>query len=77
MKVSQKLYSMPEFQELNRLPMHGAEIHFPDHKTALAGVWKKSKYFRSLDGKWDFRLYRHPGDVPADFAAENLTAYPG
>ena len=41
MKVSQKLYSMPEFQELNRLPMHGAEIHFPDHKTALAGVWKK------------------------------------
>jgi len=64
---------MPELQELNRLPMHGAEIPFHDRETALTGEWKKSKYFRLLDGQWDFRLYRCPEAVPADFAAENFS----
>ena len=35
MAVSSKLYELPELQEINRLPMHGAEIPFADMEQAL------------------------------------------
>ena len=67
MTVSHKLYEMPEIQEINRLPMHGAEIPFSDTEQALEREYGKSPFFRSLNGKWRFSLYRKPEDVPADF----------
>ena len=67
MTVSHKLYEMPEIQEINRLAMHGAEIPFADTAQALERKYENSPFFRSLNGKWRFSLYRKPEDVPADF----------
>ena len=67
MAVSSKLYELPELQEINRLPMHGAEIPFADMEQALERKYEKSDFFRSLNGKWRFSLYKKPEDVPADF----------
>ncbi len=67
MTVSSKLYELPELQEINRLPMHGAEIPFADMEQALERKYENSDFFRSLNGKWRFSLYRKPEDVPADF----------
>lgn len=58
--VSPKLYEMPEIFEINRLPMHGAGVPF-DPVTGEAEVLP-------LDGKWQFKLFRRPEDVPADFS---------
>ena len=74
MAVSSKLYELPELQEINRLPMHGAEIPFADMEQALERKYEKSDFFRSLNGKWRFSLYRKPEDVPADFLAPETPA---
>ena len=68
MSISQKLYEMPELTEINRLPMHGAEIPFPDETSSLKRDYAASKWYRKLDGKWGFDLYRTPEEVPGDFA---------
>ena len=58
MIVSRKFYEMPEIQEINRLPMHGAEIPFADVEQALERKYENSPFYRSLNGKWQFSLYR-------------------
>ena len=67
MAVSSNLYELPELQEINRLPAHGAEIPFADMIQAFERKYEKSDFFRSLNGKWRFSLYRKVEDVPADF----------
>ena len=71
MTVSQKFYEMPEIQEINRLPMHGAEIPFADVEQALERKYENSPFYRSLNGKWQFSLYRRPEEVPEDFSSED------
>ena len=46
--TSSKLYELPELQEINRLPMHGAEIPFADMEQALERKYENSDFFRSL-----------------------------
>ena len=82
MIVSSKLYEMPELQEINRLPMHGAEIPFANEEQAFERKYEKSPYYRSLNGKWEFSLYRKPEDVPSEilspaFRFENRISVPG
>lgn len=69
MRSFEKLYEMPELTEINRLPMHGAEIPYHDLESALTREYKNSSFYRSLDGKWGFTLYHTPEEVPADFAS--------
>ena len=74
MIVSSKLYEMPELQDINRLPMHGAEIPFADVEQALERKYENSPFYRSLNGKWQFSLYRRPEEVPEDFSSEDFVA---
>lgn len=82
MKVSHRLYELPELQEINRLPMHGAEIPFGDDEQAQKRDYTASPWYRSLDGRWEFSLCRRPEDVPEnfagdDFASEGYVTIPG
>ena len=69
MEPVEKLYELPELTELNRLPMHGAEIPFPDQASAMTREYSNSTWYRSLDGKWGFTLYHTPGEVPAEIVS--------
>ena len=60
--VSDKLYLLPEIQEINRLPMHSGGLPYRSREAV-----EPEKL--SLDGNWKFRLYHRPEEVPADFAA--------
>lgn len=71
MNFREKLYEIPELTEINRLPMHGAEIPFQDVKSALKRDYRASTKYRSLDGKWGFTLYHSPEEIPEDFASPN------
>ncbi len=52
------LYELPEITEINRLPMSGAPV-------------AESERFL-LDGKWDFKLFSKPQDIP-EFSAIDFT----
>jgi len=62
------LYSIPELTEINRLPMHGCGFPYADIPSALRRNAEESPWVLSLDGKWDFSLYRSPEEVPENFA---------
>lgn len=59
----EKLYSLPEITEVNRLPMHGAGVPLRQDGTP----WKIS-----LDGEWRFELFRSPQLLPEQFASPEL-----
>jgi beta-galactosidase len=63
-------WEMPECVGLNRLPARSPLVPFPDLETAARGVREESPWFRSLDGRWRFRLCEAPEETPPDFAAE-------
>ncbi len=68
--VSDKLYQLPEIQEINRLPMASGGLPFASPDAA-----EPEKL--SLDGNWKFKLWSRPEELPADFAQTDtdLTGY--
>ncbi len=62
--VSKNFWEMPELTHINRLPAHSCLIPYGNGENALQGLRERSPYFLSLDGKWDFKLYRKPADAP-------------
>ncbi len=75
------LYEIPEITEINRIPMHGAEIPFAEISSENFCNYEKSPYFMTLDGDWKFKLFRAPADVPqsvfkADFKDEKFQDMP-
>ncbi|MBN2626179.1 MAG: DUF4981 domain-containing protein [Spirochaetales bacterium] len=64
--VSKNFWEMPELTHINRLPAHSCLIPHANGEDALRGNREKSPFFLSLDGTWDFKLYRKPDEVPAE-----------
>ncbi len=62
--ISEKLYQLPEVQEINRLPMASGGLPYASQEAVAPEKI-------SLDGNWKFVLYHRPGDVPVDFAMQN------
>ena len=63
--VNKNLYETPEITEINRIPMHGAEIPFAYADNSNVGNYCNSPFFKSLDGDWKFELFSSPADVPS------------
>lgn len=62
----------PEWQNpaiigINKQAVHGTFIPFQDETTALTSNRNQSNLFQSLNGKWQFKLYENPLEVPKDF----------
>jgi beta-galactosidase len=55
----------PEVVATRRLPARPPSTAFPDARRARDGDRAASPWWRSLDGRWDFRLFDHPDGVPA------------
>ena len=62
--VRHNLYETPEITEINRLPMHGAEVPFANAEKAVFGNYSASDRCLYLDGDWKFRLFHAPAEVP-------------
>jgi beta-galactosidase len=55
----------PEVTSANRLAMRTPTVPHPDADSARSDRPEASPWWRSLDGEWEFRLFDHPGEVPA------------
>ncbi|MBR2508258.1 MAG: DUF4981 domain-containing protein [Lentisphaeria bacterium] len=62
--ISNKLYQTPEITEINRLPMHGAEIPFQSADDENFCNYENSPFYMSLDGDWKFKLFHDPENIP-------------
>ncbi|MGD7732895.1 glycoside hydrolase family 2 TIM barrel-domain containing protein [Propionibacteriaceae bacterium G57] len=58
----------PELTGRDRLPAHAYFFGYETPATAREGDRAASRGFESLSGAWQFRLFDHPGRVPADAA---------
>ena len=72
LNVNKQLYGTPEITEINRLPMHGAEIPFAAANTNNVANYSNSPYFKSLDGDWKFKLFNSPENLPPEIFAQNF-----
>lgn len=57
-------WELPELTEINRLPMRATMHPYKTLKQALGRDPRKSPWYLCLDGKWDFRYYTAPTQVP-------------
>jgi beta-galactosidase len=55
----------PDVISIVRLPMRPPTTAFADVATARRGDRASSPWWRSLDGRWRFKLFEHPDAVPA------------
>ena len=55
-----KPWSLPEITSIGRLPIRPNLIPFADPEQALYGDRKKSPWFLSLNGSWDFLYFKSP-----------------
>lgn len=62
-RVSQRLWEMPEITQINRLPAHSCLIPYPNQATALGGKREQSSWFQLLNGTWKFQLLDRPEDT--------------
>ena len=58
------LYEIPEITEINRIPMHGAEIPFAKVSDDNFCNYEKSPYYMNLDGDWKFKLFHSVDNIP-------------
>ena len=58
-----RLWENPEVTSINKLPPRATFYHFSTTGQALRRVREESPWFRSLDGKWDFRLMSTPEEA--------------
>jgi beta-galactosidase len=54
----------PEVVAVGRLPMRTPTTAYPDVESARTADRDRSPWWRSLDGRWRFRLFDHPDHVP-------------
>lgn len=61
----------PEIFEVNREPAHASIMHYKDIKSAIKDNETKSKFYKTLNGKWRFHLSDNPEERPKDFYKED------
>jgi len=62
----------PEVFQVNREPAHASLMPYNDVKSALQGIQEKSKRYKSLNGKWRFKLAQNPASKPTDFYKDDF-----
>lgn len=65
-----RFWEAPELTSLGRRPMRSPLVPHPTIEGARLGDRTASPWFRSLDGRWRFRRFEAPVEVPADVADE-------
>lgn len=76
----EKIWTMPEIQQMNRLPMRSPLIPYSNEKAALAEAaagpenidFTKSEFTKCLDGKWKFFL-QQTADAEVDSSYKDWT----
>jgi beta-galactosidase len=51
----------------NKLPARATFVPFKSFDNAMNNDFKKSAFYQSLNGKWDFNWVKHPDERPVDF----------
>ena len=65
-------WEQPEVVAVNREPMKATFFNYESRDLALKGDMAASRYYRSLDGTWDFKYSKGVGNRPADFHREGF-----
>lgn len=60
----------PEIVGINKEPGHVTLVPFQDVSTALAGDRNASRFFKLLNGTWQFKFSPDPGSAPENFFSE-------
>ncbi|MGI9392948.1 MAG: glycoside hydrolase family 2 TIM barrel-domain containing protein [Parvibaculales bacterium] len=63
----------PEIFERNKLPARASFFAYESLRLAEKGEPDRSKYIKSLNGKWKFHWVRKPAERPRDFWKENVS----
>ncbi|NQZ67239.1 MAG: beta-galactosidase, partial [Lentisphaeria bacterium] len=59
-----KPWEMPELTHLNRIRSRATLTPYPTNKAALKAERSESPLLKMLNGKWHFKLYKKPEDIP-------------
>ena len=70
--INKNLYETPEITEINRIPMHGAEIPFAEVSDENLCNYEKSPYYMCLNGDWKFKLFRSVDNIPENVFKKNF-----
>ena len=57
----------PAIYDVNKEAPHATLFAFENRDIAMENDRRKSKYYKLLNGKWDFKWVRKPSDRPKDF----------
>ncbi|TFG47273.1 MAG: DUF4981 domain-containing protein, partial [Candidatus Brocadiia bacterium] len=64
----------PEVIGINKEPAHSTAIPYNNLENAIQCMRENSEYYRSLNGKWQFRYSAKPADRPTDFYRTDFDA---
>src|SRR6266567_5013014 len=64
----------PHVLARHREPAHATLVPFADPETALQGERGTSRFFKLLNGRWQFHYATSPAEVPDGFETEAFTA---
>lgn len=65
-------WEQPEVVAVNREPMKATFFNFETTDLALKGDMAASRYYRTLDGTWDFKYSKGTDNRPADFYRDSF-----
>ena len=65
----------PDVTGMGRLPARSPLTPFPDIESARRAAPRESVFALDLDGRWDFRLFPRPEEVPLDAVGLGSTRY--
>lgn len=61
----------PQMIGRGKEPAHSTLVPWPDVNSALEGPREVSRFYKSLNGQWDFRWVSKPADRPKKFYSKN------
>ena len=72
---SQPWNASPRVFQINREPAHASLMPYDNVASALRGDSTKSKFYRSLNGRWRFAWSENPTQRPVDFYREDYDVH--
>lgn len=73
-RMSSHDWENPGLLHRNRQAAYATSVPYQDAEAALSGEREGSRFFRLLNGNWQFRYLPSPAEVPLDFFAETFDA---